>query len=396
MTAGRVARQAGLRASNLALAARLIFQSATPVTRADVARVTGMTKSTASRLVDELIAAGIVSELPTVPTPRRGRPGVPLGPAGGTLVALGLAIDVGLLSVRIVDLTGAVLGETDVLGDFTSVSPSIAFQQLVDQARPLLDALQPGTTLVAIHLSLPGLVDSCGSTLLRASNLRWSTVSPRFDLADAGLTEVDEVPFALSNEADCAGRLRGQTAPGRPSELGRFLYISGRGGIGSAVLHAGFAASQGWVGEFGHVSITPIGPLCACGARGCLERYAGTTALLERTGAESLDEFLTQFAAGLPAAVVAVREAGGALGTALANTLNLIDETTIVLGGDLTRLADHYRPLIEEQLEVRHLARAFVDVSIVAAPAEIADTALGAAYLGLDRVIRNPVAWVDR
>ena len=109
-----VARQGNLRASNLSLVARQIYASRTPMARADVAKATGMTRSTASRMVDELVAAGIVAESDPVPSNRRGRPSVPLSPHGGTLLALGLEINVGHSAARLVDLAGAVVAEAAV------------------------------------------------------------------------------------------------------------------------------------------------------------------------------------------------------------------------------------------------------------------------------------------
>ena len=389
-----VARQASLRANNLSLAARHIFRSKAPVARVDVANATGMTRSTASRLVDDLGAAGLVAESAPEATNRRGRPATPLHPASRSLVALGLEINVTHMAARLVDLTGEVLGEADELGDFVDKEPAELFGRLAAMARTLLAGLPDGARLAAIRLALPGLVDRDGM-LLRAPNLNWRNVCPRELLRDGGLTEVDTVHFAALNEADCAAFYVGHDAPGRPSALGDFLYLSGETGIGSALMRSGRVAlgARGWAGEIGHVCISPDGPLCACGARGCLERYAGTRALVERAGVETIEEFHALFADGDPDAATSVEEAGRALGIALSNALNLLDETCVVLGGDLALFIDEYRPLIERELATRHLARAFVDVTITDATPDHAAPALGAAYRGLDRVLEEPTPW---
>lgn len=392
-----VARQGSLRANNLSLAARFIYRSATPVARVDVANATGMTRSTASRLVDDLVSGGIVSESAPTLTNRRGRPAVPLRPAAGTLVALGLEINVTHMAARLVDLTGDVIDAADEMGDFIGADPAELIARLARMGRQVLDARPEGTRLAAIRVALPGLVDSTTNVLLRAPNLSWHNIAAGELLREAGLTEVGEVDFGVANEADCAAFYVGHDAPGRPSAFNDFLYLSGETGIGSALLRSGRVAlgTRGWAGEIGHVCISPDGPLCRCGARGCLERYAGTGALIERAGVDDISDFQALVAAGDHDALISLDEAGRALGIALSNALNLLDETTIVLGGDLALFIDHYRPLIERELETRHLARAFVDVQLSAATPDHAAPALGAAYSGLDRVLAEPSRWCD-
>ena len=111
------ARQSSLRTSNLALVARQVFASPGPVSRAAVATATGMTRSTASRLADELVATGILAELAPAPSAGPGRPAVPLTPAAGTFIAIGLEVNVSHMAVRAIDLSGEVLAERVVVDD---------------------------------------------------------------------------------------------------------------------------------------------------------------------------------------------------------------------------------------------------------------------------------------
>lgn len=390
-----VARQGSLRARNLALAARHIFASDGRVARVDVANATGMTRSTASRLVDDLVAGGIVAESAPNMTNKRGRPAVPLSPAAGTLCVLGLEVNVSHMAARIVDLTGAVLASADEEGQFVNSEPAKVVGRLAAIAGGLINQLPETATLTGIQVALPGLVDVRSNVLLRAPNLDWRDVDVKALLRDGGLTEVDEVDFGASNEADAAAVLVGHDAPGRPSGFGDFLYLSGEAGIGSALVRSGRVSlgARGWAGEIGHVCISPDGPLCKCGARGCLERYAGTQALTERAKLDTIEEFHAAVMAGDEAACQSIEEAGRALGIALSNALNLLDESTVVLGGDLALFINQYRPLIEKELATRHLARAYVDTQVLAATPDHAASALGAAYRGLERILDDPAPW---
>lgn len=393
--AAGVARQGSLRASNLSLVARYVFASDTAPARANVAQATGMTRSTASRMVDELVAAGIVSESSPLPATKRGRPATPLHPRAGTLLALGLEINVGHSAARLVDLTGTVVAAADAATHYVDLSPAEALARVAGLARECLGALPEGGSLVGIQLAVPGLVDASTHMVLRAPNLGWHDVDPRALLREGGLPEVDEVDFGVANEADCAAIYVGHERPGRPGPLDAFLYLSGEVGIGSALVINGSVSlgTRGWAGEIGHTFIDPDGPQCGCGAKGCLERYAGTRALTELVGVGSIEEVRQAYLDGVPAAVDAVRAAGRALGLALANAGNLLDITTVVFGGDLAVLVEEYRPFIQRELDTRLLARPFTEPALIAATPDHAAPAFGAAYVALERVLDDPARW---
>ncbi|WP_460682556.1 MarR family transcriptional regulator, partial [Nesterenkonia populi] len=112
------ARQETLREANLLVLTEEIFAAAEPLSRADLSIRTGMTRSTVSRLVDELLAAGIVREGSPVVGGARGRPAVPLTPARKTLAGLGVEVNVDFMAARALDLTGAVLSEEIIEGDY--------------------------------------------------------------------------------------------------------------------------------------------------------------------------------------------------------------------------------------------------------------------------------------
>ena len=111
-------RQASLRHANLALVARTVLAADTPPSRADVAAATSLTRSTVSRLVDELVAGGVLEEVESVVggPGRPGRPATPLRGVTGRFAALGLQVGVGQLAARLVDLSGTVLAERLVTG----------------------------------------------------------------------------------------------------------------------------------------------------------------------------------------------------------------------------------------------------------------------------------------
>lgn len=382
--------QSALRDQNLAVVARYVFGSEEPPSRAAVADGTGLTRSTVSRLVDVLLAGGLLRELDPV-VPARGRPATPLAPAPRTLVGLGLEVSPSYLGARVIDLTGAVVAEDVQERDLEDVAPTAALGELTALARRLLaPARSAGMTLAGARLAVPGLVDAHGH-VLRAPNLGWRDVAVEEHLADLG------APVAARNEADLAAIAHAMAAPGRPAPDGTFFYVSANIGIGGASVVDGVPATggHGWAGEVGHTLVDPGGPRCTCGAVGCLEQYAGRDAVLRAAGLppETTGAQLVAAAQRGGDAAEAVRRAGWALGIAIANVVNVLDIDDVVLGGQFIPLVDLLRPAVEAQLAERVLAAPWLAVRL--RPGQNGMPALtGGALDALTAVVAEPARWV--
>jgi predicted NBD/HSP70 family sugar kinase len=382
-----------LREANLALVLRAVCAAAEPLSRADVATATGRTRATAARLVDELVAGGLLDEGERPAPSRRGRPATPLLP-GSAFAALGLQVDAGLLAARVLDLRGRVVAERVEEGDFVGSDPGATLSRLGRLTAELLDGLPRGLRVVGAGLALPGIVD--GDRLLRAPNLGWSGELPALRLATH--LPLDLVPV-LGNEADLAALSVAEVAPGRPGPHRDFVYLSGQIGVGGAAVLGGrvMAGRDGWAGEMGHVCVDPAGPDCRCGSTGCLEQYAGRRALLAAAGlphdAPPAD-LRARAEDGDAAAVHAVDTAAWALGIALAGVVNVLDIPTVVLGGHLGELTALLRPRVEEHLARRVLSARWRRPTIEAADNAPAAGATGAALRALADVVADPARWL--
>ena len=392
--AGSAARQSRLRSLNLATVLAGVYAAAEPPSRADVAAATGLTRSTVSRLVDELIAYGLVAELEPVIAGQRGRPAVPLVPASGSWLGLGLEVNISHLAARLVDLAGNVAGQRYVARD-RAASASEDLAAVAGLGRELLASAPVGARLAGVEVALPGLVDAEGGVLLRAPNLGWRDV-PAADLVAEALG-VPRASVGIGNESDFAALTVARIAPGRPSELSDFLYIFGEVGSGSALVRHGRLVSgrHGWAGEIGHVCVDPDGAVCGCGARGCLETVAGQRALNAAAGVTDADALAAALASGDPRARAAMDAAARALGVAVAGALNLLDVSLVVLGGHLGERVDALLPLLQPELTSRVLSAPFDPPTVATVSLDAAPPALGAAYAALERVIRDPAAWLD-
>lgn len=390
-------RQANLREHNLGLVLRLIIDSPVPVSRADIAATTGLTRATVSSLADRLIMAALVTELPPVMSQRAGRPAVPLVPAAGTLAAVGMEINVDYLGVRVIDLSGAILGQHVESADFRGSDPTVVMRRLSELYCEVTGSLDEDLRMAGSALAIPGLVDRMVGPVRLAPNLGWREVDVVKEFHSHAATS--DVPIRLDNEATLGARAEADAL--RRIGVLSFLYLSGEVGIGGALVVDGavFGGRHGWSGEIGHTVVDPKGPMCRCGSLGCLEQYAGKDALMRAAGLD-LDlpvEALLRAADNQDAAALAsLSNAARALGTALANAVNLVDVENVVLGGIYAQMTPYLIPGIDEVLQSRVLSAPWSGLRVCAA--EVRDYAAlnGAASAVLSDVIDDPSGWLDR
>ncbi|TQM38597.1 ROK family transcriptional regulator [Pseudonocardia cypriaca] len=336
-----------------------------PLSRAAVAARTGLTRGTVSSLVEELIAAGLVTELAAA-RGGPGRPASPLrldprGPAG-----LGLEVGVDTVGACVVDLTGAVRAQRTVVSDHRDDDPDAALARLTALADDLV--AETGLPIAGATVALPGVVGPAG-VLERAPNLpRWVDVA----VGDALSTRLHGLPVRAGNEADLAALA--ERWAGGPSDA---VVVSGGIGVGAGILLDGalFAGGGGRAGEIGHVVVEPDGQACHCGGRGCLETVAGLEAL----------------AAGRPEAVGA---AGRALGIALTGAVHLLDVPAVVLGGSYPGCGPPLLDAVRAELTARVFSRAGVEVRFSTLGPEAA--LRGAATAVVQGVLADPGALIVR
>jgi predicted NBD/HSP70 family sugar kinase len=394
-----------VRAHNLSLALHQVVTAAVPVSRAGIAAATGLSRATASRLVDALVSGQLVAELPPRTPVGAGRPAAGLvvsasGPAG-----LGLEINVDYVAACVVDLRGRSRHREVTVGDQRGRSPEDVVATLAGLASSALSvAASQGLRVVAATVALPGLVDVAEGRLRLAPNLGWRNVDVvgllRRQDALAGLS------VGVDNEANLA--TMAELATGKHGRT--FLHISGEVGIGSGIAVDGaiFRGSRGWSGEIGHVTVHSGGRLCSCGARGCLEQYAGQDVIVREGLGPGRDDAARAAAGGTVTAelllrearrgnqrlIAALDEAGSALGIAVASALNMLDLDRVVLGGIYGPLAPYLVPTVEREISARLVSAEWAQVSVRASTLSAGSAVLGAGQVVVREVLANPAAWI--
>ncbi|GAA0819245.1 ROK family transcriptional regulator [Streptosporangium amethystogenes subsp. fukuiense] len=376
-------RHDSMRARNLGVVLGEIRRNG-PVTRAALAEITGLTKTTVSKMVGDLIEAGMVAESGALRDGERGRPGTAVVLSGRRVAALGLEINVDYLSACVVDLTLAVRLRYSQAVDNRAAPPVETLSHLAELAHRAVDeARREGLAIAGSTLAVPGLVD--GGLVHTAPNLGWHHVR---------VSDLLDLPVEVDNEANLAalGELWFGSAPGD------FLHVSGEIGIGAGLVVGGtlFRGARGLAGELGHVVVHPDGPACRCGGRGCLERYAGQEALLGACGLTGVPELLESLRAGEPGALEACERAGSALGIALTSAIHLMDPGTIVLGGVFAPLFPWIRDPVRQAMAARltGMRHTVPDLTVSRLGSDAAP--LGAAGQIIHRVLANPIATLTR
>ncbi|MFV0259645.1 MAG: ROK family protein [Acidimicrobiales bacterium] len=384
-----VASQSSIRETNLAAVLRSVVAADAPLSRAGIAAATSLTRSTVSRLVDDLICAGMLREDRPPDTPGRGRPGIPLV-LDDRLVGLGLELNVSYLAVTAITLSGRLLAHRTVRRQLMGADPAPTLAELATLAELVRAEIPAGHRVVGAGLAVPGILDRARHTVLRAPNLGWSEVplhplEARLDLP---------TPLLVANGADLAAVTVAQAAPGRSSGLTDFLFLFGQIGIGGAAVVNGelLTGRHGWAGEVGHVTVDPNGPACRCGSTGCLEQFAGQVALLEAAGLPldtAPDEVLALTRTD-SRVLAAVEHAGWALGVAVASTINVLDLPVVVIGGHLGEIGPALRGPMLEQLRQRTLWAPWVEPEVLVTSGEVPAAALGAAFRPLNETLAAP------
>ena len=331
------------------------------LSRAELTRRTGLSRSTVKDLVEELVDGGLVEESQAGAATQVGRPSPIVRPQTRALtVAVNSEIDA--ITIGLVALGGTVLDITrrPTAGIPTARDTVTIAAEAIDRMRRELDA---DRTITAIGVAVPGLVHAPGSAVTLAPHLDWhdeelgqmlsaATGLPVFAANDANLGAIAEHIF------------------GRHTNPDHMIYVNGgASGIGAGFVVAGqlLEGAAGYAGELGHTYVGGTGS-CHCGRVGCLET--------------EVSQWTTE----------SVEHQARHLGIALGNAINMMNPTLIVLGGFLRVFPEHAPDVLNDAVS-SHSLRAPCDlVRIVAASLDSATLMIGAAELAFAPLLADPAA----
>ncbi len=364
------ATQQQTRQHNRNLALGILFERPS-VSRAEISRITGLTRTTISGIVSDLIRAGLVREV-GLGRSRGGKSPILLSliPDSRSVIGLDLAYDT--FSGAVVDLRGKIhhRAETPVRGRDGDAALASVYE-LLDRLVPA--ARQP---LVGIGVGTPGLVSASRGVVVNAVNLDWRNLPLRQLLHDRY-----HVPVTVVNDSQAAAVGEHTFGDGHSPDS-NLILVNIRHGIGAGIIIKGelFHGDGGGAGEIGHVVVVREGGLpCRCGNSGCLETVASTRAVVQRAqmlarhfeGSSlaaapevTLERVQKAFADGDAVALQVVREAGRFMGMAVSSLMGTLNIQRIVLAGGITSFGQPLLDVVHETVARTVLARLAQDTRI--------------------------------
>lgn len=364
-----------------------------PISRARIAEVTGLTKATVSSLVNELIESSLVDEI-GVGESSGGRKPMMLLFKGTAGYAIGVDLGVHDILAVLTDLTGKVVHEHRVQHDHASARHVI--EKLKACIRELI-RLAPSSAygIIGIGIGVPGICDEDGN-LLFAPNLGWENV-PLQQQIEAEFN----IPVVIDNEAN-AGAV-GEREFGAGKDTANLVYVSIGIGIGAGIIIKGelYRGATGFSGEIGHISIQHDGPKCRCGSLGCWELYASEHALLEKAHQElgeavDLDTLLLKADAGEQAVIALFERLGYYLGIGVVNIINGFNPAFIILGGRLAGAEKWLMQPLLSLLEKRSLPHPRKQLNVEFTELSDRSTVLGAASFAVAKFFASTTVSVER
>jgi len=377
---------------------RMIWTERT-ISRAEIARRADLSRSTVSELVGFLLSTGLVSEA-GVGASRGGRRPINLEFQDEACGIIGLDIGATHLTAVLTDLRGRVLSaeyrEWPVRTD-PDGTRALAIELIVACLAKRPDVSR---ALLGIGIAVPSPVDPRHPERLSPLVLPDWGGRNGFDVIRSRFN----VPLFIDNDANLGALAEQWWGAGRG--VPDFAYIKVATGVGSGHVIEGRVrrGATGVAGEIGHVAIDPRGAPCACGNRGCLVTFVGSTALVERART-LLPDFPASSLASVPLtieaieaaaiaddpmAVQVVSEAAEYLGIAIAGLLNLMNPGAVIIGGGLSRVGHRLLAPLREVVLRRTFVSAVAASEIKHSELGPLGVAVGAATLVLEAALADP------
>lgn len=317
-----------------------------PISRADLARVSGLQRSTVSLITEQLIREKWVIYGPTGRLPRGRRPTFLRLNDRRAIVVIDLRPEI--TTIALSDVNGRFLSQQ---GLPTPTSPEAAAAKFSRKIMQMVES-HPDLVFEGIGISVPGRFDESRQRVVFAPNLKW----PEFDLKEP-LEKATGIPVELENAANAC--VLAEVWFGHADKTRDMVVVTVSEGLGVGIFSDGrlIRGVNGMAGEFGHVPLDMDGPKCSCGSRGCWEVFASNRAALRyyhETAAPGdgliFQDLLALAESGDSLALKALDRMAHAIGRGTRMIVAGLAPEEIVFVGDFTRMWKRLAPIIESEM----------------------------------------------
>lgn len=356
---------AGLRSSNLDVILGVIWENA-PISRTELADITGLAPSSITRLIKQLKESQLVRNVGKGES-SGGRQPTLIAPNPDAGLTISLELDSQNIRGGIFDATNQLLKVYEQ--PLEGYGPDNIQKKLLNFTQTLMeDCVEDDRDVLGVGVGISGRVDENTGEIIESYNLRLNDFPVRKVLANSF-----HLPVYVETDASVAALAEKYYGAGRWSE--DFVYLLISTGIGAGIIMDGeiYRGKAGMPGEIGHIVVDRHGPICLCGRRGCLEAVASETAILanakqllmpsgESAGfalnlpegqplsLQTLDQAAEH---GNESAQILIRNAADNIAFAISTIATILNIELMVLGGSVVRgLGDRFFENIKTSLDV--------------------------------------------
>jgi predicted NBD/HSP70 family sugar kinase len=371
-----------------------ILSDRQPISRAEIAKISGLNKATISTITGELLKdACIIEEGSGRTTPIGGKPPTPLRLNAKRFGLFGVDIRADETVLALCDFNNRIVSRVS----FETGSVASSFlKKIAKEIRKFRSQHDSFIEFPGIGVSLPGLVDNQSGKFLLSVVLPWRDV-PVVSL----LEKATSLPVIIDNSARCSALAEIWHGKAQYAHVRDLLYVGVSTGLACGVVIDGglYRGGNNTAGQFGHIPIDINGPDCRCGQRGCWDLYASDKATLKRYAelrgpngkrVSTMRKLMELVETGDAAATEAVRETARYLGIGITGLINGLDPEVVVIGGEITKGWGVIEPIIVEETKRNLLAPRAHRVAIRPSAFEVRPSLKGALTLIQNSLLSVP------
>lgn len=369
------------------------------ISRVDIARSTGLSQASVTGITADLLKEQLILEKSAGESEGGRRPVLlSLNPQGAIVV--GVKLSIRQISIVIIDFEATIIGSYSMPLEKTNFTPAEMSELIVRAVQSCLwQENYAKDQISGIGIGLPGWVDSFSGLVRYMPNYQWEDANLR-DLIQDQLG----LPTFIENDANTQAVAEQWFGAGKGIE--NFIVVTLEYGIGMGAVINGqlFRGHNGIASEFGHTIVSPGGPQCRCGKKGCIEAIVGENAIfrdaslaekeghwLRKTQAPiSMEEIVQEARNGVPRLVEIFHQAGITLGIGLTNLIQLYDPAKIILTGKGVLYGDLLFNSMYDTIPEYLPAKSKSKTAIIIQNWTYKDWARGAGTVALQEIYKSP------
>lgn len=327
-----------------------IIRDKRPISRADIAKMTGMSPTSVGRIVGELCELGLVKE--TEPHSNGvGRKAILLDINTQSVLTVGVYLDKDIIRTGILDFEGHIVALNEIKFDCRGTDPQLVAQKIAEEVRESISNNKiPISKIIGIGIGMPGIIDFKRGVVVFSAQLGWKNIN---------IINMLEKEIAIKTTVDNAEKVKvlAESLYGAAKGSNNVVLISLGSGVGSASIINGeiFRSKNNSVGEIGHTTVDPNGIMCDCGRRGCLQTYIAEGALIQEANKvkdiTSIRQIIDAADNKENWAVSILDRATTYIAIAINNLVCMYNPDTVILSGKLIEKYPEIKELIEQKCD---------------------------------------------